>query len=390
MALTKVSTGVVDMSGNTGGLVIAQGITAQQTTCNAAKLGAIRENTTTNTIEVCTNNSGTPAWKTLKEVAPAAPLTVDFLVIAGGGGGGPGFQAAGGGAGGFRTSFGTGNINGGLTAVESTLTLAVATSYTVTIGVPGAGGAGSAMSAGRGATGSASFFSDGNTTFEILTIGGGGGASYNNYNAGGLSNNGSPGGSGGGAAPHNTGTTANGGTRVTTPVQGFNGGNAISYADPYFGAGGGGAGGIGQVAGGANTGNGGLGLQSSITGLNTFYAAGGAGGAYYSYLGAPNAAASGIGGSGAAASGARGGVGFTAPGNGTVNTGSGGGGGADNGQVGGDGGKGVVILRYPDAYQITFTNGASPIVSSNAVVGTDIVTTITSGTGGTIIFSLKP
>ena len=50
MALTKVSTGVVDMSGNTGGLVIAKGTTAQQPTCNPPttnNLGSIRENTQT-------------------------------------------------------------------------------------------------------------------------------------------------------------------------------------------------------------------------------------------------------------------------------------------------------------------------------------------------------
>ena len=41
MALTKVSTGVVDMSGNTGGLVIAKGTTAQQPTCDASILGSI-------------------------------------------------------------------------------------------------------------------------------------------------------------------------------------------------------------------------------------------------------------------------------------------------------------------------------------------------------------
>jgi len=379
MALTKVSTAVVDMSGNTGALEIAKGTTATRPA--TPSLGTLRSNTTDHTMEVYASTG----WKVLKEGGNAIviPLTVDYLVVAGGGGGGPGYQAAGGGAGGFRTSFGTGNINGGLTAVESTLTLAVATSYSVTIGAPGAGGAGTAMSAGRGATGSSSFFSDGNTTFEILTIGGGGGASYNNYGQGGLSNNGSPGGSGGGAAPHNTQATANGGIRVTTPVQGFNGGNAIAYADPYFGGGGGGAGGVGQVAGGANNGNGGLGLQSSITGSNTFYAAGGAGGAYYSYLGAPNAAASGIGGSGAAASGARGGVGFTAPGNGTVNTGSGGGGGGENGQVGANGGSGVVILRYPGSYAIAKTGS---LISSTATVGTDYVTTFTSG-AGTITFS---
>ena len=377
MALTKVSTAVVDMSGNTGALEIAKGTTATRPA--APSLGTLRANTTDHTMEVYASTG----WKAFKEGGNAIilPLTVDFLVVAGGGGGAPGFQAGGGGAGGFRTSFGTGNINGGLTAVESTLTLAVATSYSVTIGAPGAGGAGSAMSAGRGATGSDSFFSDGNTTFEILTIGGGGGASYNNYGQGGLSNSGSPGGSGGGAAPYNGAIgVGNGGSSST---YGFNGGNATNYLDPYFGGGGGGAGGVGQVANGANTGNGGVGLQSSITGSSTFYAAGGAGGAYYSYLGAPNAAASGIGGSGAAASGARGGVGFTAPGNGTVNTGSGGGGGADNGQVGANGGSGVVILRYPGSYAIAKTGS---LISSTATVGTDYVTTFTSG-AGTITFS---
>ena len=387
MALTKVSTAVVDMSGNTGALEIAKGTTATRPA--TPSLGTLRSNTTDHTMEVYASTG----WKVLKEGGNAIviPLTVDYLVVAGGGGGGPGYQAAGGGAGGFRTSFGTGNINGGLTAVESTLTLAVATSYTVTIGAPGAGGAGSNPSAGRGATGSSSFFSDGNTTFEILTIGGGGGASYNNYGQGGLSNSGSPGGSGGGAAPYNAAIgVGNGGIRVTTPVQGFNGGNATNYLDPYFGGGGGGAGGVGQEANGANTGNGGVGLQSSITGSSTFYAAGGAGGAYYSYLGGPNAAASGIGGSGAAASGARGGVGFTAPGNGTVNTGSGGGGGGENGQVGGNGGSGVVILRYPDAYETAISSGGGLVnqVDSTTVSGYKIEK-ITAGSG-TITFSLTP
>jgi hypothetical protein len=38
MALTKVSTGVVDMSQDTGGLVIAKGTTTQQPTCDASIL----------------------------------------------------------------------------------------------------------------------------------------------------------------------------------------------------------------------------------------------------------------------------------------------------------------------------------------------------------------
>ena len=85
MALTKVSTGVVDMSQDTGGLIIAKGTTAQQPTCTAANLGSIRENTDENKVEVCTANSGTPAWQFLEEAGPSLiPLTVDYLVVAGG------------------------------------------------------------------------------------------------------------------------------------------------------------------------------------------------------------------------------------------------------------------------------------------------------------------
>ena len=89
MALTKVSTGVVDMSQDTGGLIIAKGTTAQQPTCTAANLGSIRENTDKNKVEVCTAGGGTPAWQFLEEVGPTTvPLIVDYLVVAGGGAGG--------------------------------------------------------------------------------------------------------------------------------------------------------------------------------------------------------------------------------------------------------------------------------------------------------------
>ena len=70
MALTKVSTGVVDMSQDTGGLIIAKGTTAQQLTCTAANLGSIRENTDENKVEVCTAGGGTPAWQFLEEAGP--------------------------------------------------------------------------------------------------------------------------------------------------------------------------------------------------------------------------------------------------------------------------------------------------------------------------------
>ena len=67
MALTKVSTGVVDMSQDTGGLIIAKGTTAQQLTCTAANLGSIRENTDENKVEVCTSTG----WQFLEEAGPS-------------------------------------------------------------------------------------------------------------------------------------------------------------------------------------------------------------------------------------------------------------------------------------------------------------------------------
>ena len=113
MALTKVSTGVVDMSGNTGGLVIAKGTDAQKPTCTAANLGSIRENTDENKVEVCTSTG----WQFLEEAGPSfIPLTVDYLVVAGGGAGGrDGGRGGGGGAGGatIGTLYGGDTASGG-------------------------------------------------------------------------------------------------------------------------------------------------------------------------------------------------------------------------------------------------------------------------------------
>ena len=314
-----------------------------------------------------------------------ANFNIDYLVIAGGGGGGPGYQAGGGGAGGMRTSFGTGNVNGGLTAVENSLTLATATSYTVQVGAAGSAGVGTFPSANRGGTGGDSEI-NGTGITTITSQGGGGGASYNNYNQGGLNLQGSPGGSGGGSAPHGNQTTATGGVRVTNPIQGFDGGDSLSYATPYYGAGGGGAGGLGGVSNGANTGLGGLGLQNDITvttaGTGPYYAGGGGGGAYYSTGGAPGVGGSGVGGNGGTHS-----PSINAAGAGATNTGSGGGGGGGNGQVGGAGGSGIVILRYPSAYAITFQTGVGFISSTATLSATsEKVTTIHTGSG-TITFA---
>ena len=340
MALTKVSTGVVDMSGNTGGLVIAKGTDIQRPA--SPSIGMIRESTETipSKIEVYTANGGTPLWQFLEEAGSSfIPLTVDYLVIAGGGGGGLG----GGGAGGYRTSFGTGNINGGNTPVENTLTLATGSpGYTVTIGAEGAG------IVGNGTLNQSD--SGNNSVFSSITSTGGGGAgtggSSGSFNAG------VNGGSGGGSHDNKPA-----GAAVTNPTQGFSGGIGTNAT----GGGGGGAGGPGN-----NNTTGGVGLDSLITGTSTPYAGGGGG--------YPSGAASYGGG---AAGGA--GTGSSA----AANTGAGGGGAVN----GGAGGSGVVILRYPSAYAITFQTGVGFFSSTATLSATsEKVTTITAGSG-TITFA---
>ena len=97
--------------------------------------------TTPELFNLSSNNTAAtqlPVFTTSTRPTPtASTLTVDYLVIAGGGGGG--YLGGGGGAGGYRTSFGTGNINGGQTPVESFLTLNTGTQYTVSVGAGGIG-----------------------------------------------------------------------------------------------------------------------------------------------------------------------------------------------------------------------------------------------------------
>ena len=89
---TKVSTDLIDLSSNTGGLIWAKGTTAQQPA--SATACEMRVDTTTNTTLVY---NGTQ-WKTLKETAfVVPPIPTHYLVVAGGGGGG---GAGGAGAGG--------------------------------------------------------------------------------------------------------------------------------------------------------------------------------------------------------------------------------------------------------------------------------------------------
>ncbi len=131
MATNKVTTNVIDMSGNTGGLVWAKGTKAQRP---AGSTGDLRLNTTDNRLEYKDNSD----WKRFAEGAatPSVDFEADFLVVAGGGGAG-GVNSGGGGAGGLRTSFGS--TSGGGASNESKFGVSLSTSYTVTVGAGGAG-----------------------------------------------------------------------------------------------------------------------------------------------------------------------------------------------------------------------------------------------------------
>ena len=277
-------------------------------------------------------------------IVPA--LTVDYLVVAGGGSGGLN-GGAGGGAGGLRASFGT--TSGGGSSAETTPILFTGTNYTVTVGAAGS-----------------------DSTFNTITSTAGG-------VGGNIGGNGSNGGSGGGGGTsYNSGTTYTGGS--ATAGQGYAGGSGMPnvYSPSNLAAGGGG--GAASTGGNAPSfgtgGNGGAGLEVNIIGgTGNYYAGGGAGGGGT----AGGAASPGVGGGGTA------GDGSTAAGNGTPNTGGGGGGGGNPSTSSGSGGSGIVILRYPDIYNITVGSGLIT-GTLNAAVGSDKkYTTFTGGTG-TITF----
>ena len=301
-----------------------------------------------------------------------ANFNIDYLVIAGGGAGG--VIGGGGGAGGFRTSFGTGNINGGLTTVETSQNLTTNTPYTLIVGAggiatntPGSSGPGGTSGSG----GNSSFA--GATT--VLCTGGGGGGNYANGVGG-------SGGSGGGGSSR--GSSIAGGSRVTTPVQGFNGGNNNS-SSPYPAGGGGGAARAGVANTSAGSTSGGTALASSITGTPILYAGGGGGGYQSYYSGSINISGGGGGASdGAASDNAT---------NAIANTGSGGGGGGFGTNLyygkGGNGGSGIVILRYATADANYTTTGSTPTEDTTTIPGQTILSFTTVGTG-IITFTVPP
>ena len=216
--------------------------------------------------------------------------TIDILLVGGGGAS----DVGGGGAGGvlYNTSF---SLPAG--------------SYTATVGNGGTG-------TGNGQ----------NSTFgALLTAYGGGGGK-------GWWQNGAAGGSGGGGG-HGDDHLTYGGSGVAG--QGYAGGGNHFSTGRYESGGGGGAGAVGGTSVHLKSGDGGIGRQINISGINTYYGGGGGGG---QAIGPGTDSAGGLGGGGA------GRVRYSGVA-GTANTGGGGGG---HGDAGGSvaGGSGIIIVRY--------------------------------------------
>ena len=273
------------------------------------------------------------------------PIRAEVLVVAGGGAGG-GYHGGGGGAGGVLYT--------------SNYTIVRNTTYTVTVGL---GGAGASSTSNTGDPGQNSIFSGASTV--LTAVGGGAGKSQGNATQ--ARNNG---GSGGGGCDGNSSSITGG---SGTAAQGFNGGDVSgesggSLAVYYGTAGGGGAGGVGGTGGIVNGGFGGPGLPFSISGTTQYYGGGGGG------TNLTNVLTYGIGGIGG------GGTGGVSPSphnsplrystNGSANTGGGGGGYLYSGNGGGSGGSGIVIIRYKGPQKATG--------GTITTVGTETVHTFTS------------
>jgi hypothetical protein len=321
-----------------------------------ATAGDMIYNTTTGSPHFYNGSSWEEAWN-------KPDLTVDYLVVAGGGGGGgTGSSVAdqacgGGGAGGLRST--VGNTGGG-GSLETSLTLLDSTNYTVTVG---AGGTANGQ-------GNDSVFN------SVTSAGGARGQTFGG--------NGVTGGSGGGGGGDDSGGASNGGNG--TPNQGrAGGGGRVAYASGTGGGGGGAgvAGGTGVSDGGGTGGNGVICniISSSqattasvgeVVGSDVYYAGGGAGG--HDPRGTSKVAKSGGTGGGADSQ-----AGTATGVAGTLNTGGGGSGpGSVSNGLGGTGGRGVVIIKYPDAYTISQSGG----LTFTTVTTTGYKMTIfTEGTG---------
>ena len=308
------------------------------------------------------------AWQSGTDITT---FTVEFLVLGPGGGGGGGEphtggdQGGGGGAGRYRTSYGSGDISGGLSAVESDLTINKGVPIPVSIGAGGTGGTGSGV---RGGYGSDTYF------YNIFSISGGGGGSEEGYD----DIPGKDGGSGGGQGKRNGLHAPSADATTGQPFYagfGFRGG--YSTAGNRGGSGGGGAGAVGSNGGQTYAVAGGDGIDSSITGSAVGRGGGGGGGAASgnTVVSSPDG-------------GGNGGSNNTVATAGATNKGGGGGGGScqsiGSASVGAAGGSGVVIIRYATSDVSSYSQTGLTISSSTD--GSDTVLEITAGTGN-ITFS---
>ena len=317
----------------------------------------------TNNQSVCLLYSGaTKGWLVTSDAGASATsppaLAVEYLVVAGGGGGGARY-GGGGGAGGYLSNYDGAAVN-----------LLTATSYTVTIGAGGSGGTGGAAGQ-NGTSGSNSVFNN------VISTGGGFGQGADTSVSGGAGDGGS--GGGGSAASGMITPITTGGSGVSG--QGFDGGDYTNTSNYYYAGGGGGASEVGETASTTRRGDGGDGLPNGITGTSTYYAGGGGGGSHNPQP-SSGGGSGGLGGGGNA--GAMGGQNLGNPG--TANTGGGGGGGStsssgSSSSNGGAGGSGIVVVRYPDYYNITVGSGLTTGQLNTSVGTGEKFTSFTAGTG---------
>lgn len=273
------------------------------------------------TINLYSNNdiriSGNLMVSSMSTIPANGAYSIEYVVVGGGGAGG--YRYGGGGAGGYLSSV-QGEMSGGGQPAKPVMWVMTGNTFTVTIGAGAAGN--SNGSAGHGANGSNSVFG------TVVAYGGGGGGTGGSSSGSDPYLKGWSGGCGGGSSGDGWGTgNVTGG--YGTYSQGFDGGYGWDQNSNNNGGGGGGAGAPGFSTGNNvdAVGNGGVGIQTNISGTPTWYSGGGAGSCQNGNKAVPG----------------RGGGAYYRQ-NGDANTGGGGGSGLDSNS--GGGGSGIVIIRY--------------------------------------------